>query len=222
MQQRIELKRIAWLMIALVWPSALQIHAQAQAQGPVGPVQMPPVTVTAQKEPADVQTLPVSVTVVGSDALTHAGVSIVSEAAISAPNTNFTEFTARKLSNATFRGIGSSPANPGITTLIDGVPQLNTNSSSVTLLEVEQIEFVRGPQSALFGRNTLGGLVNISTRRPSLSSWSGTVLVPFANESGHGLQGSVSGPLKNGKLGFGAAFNFSSAADIFREHAALP
>ena len=60
------------------------------------------------------------------------------------------------------------PANPGVTTYIDGVPQLNTNSSSIELLDVDQIEFVRGPQSALFGRNALGGVINIGARaRPS-------------------------------------------------------
>ena len=75
-----------------------------------------------------------------------------------APNVAFTEFTARKLSNARFRGIGASPANPSITTFFDGVPQLNANTSSIDLVDVDQIEFVRGPQSALFGRNALGGV----------------------------------------------------------------
>ena len=77
---------------------------------------------------------------------------------------SFTEFTARKLSNPRFRGIGASPANPAMTTYFDGVPQLNTNSSSIDLIDVEQVEFVRGPQSALFGRNTLGGLINVTQR----------------------------------------------------------
>ena len=122
---------------------------------------MPTVTVTAQKEPEDRQKVPVSVTAVTRETIDAAGIRLVSEAAILAPNTVFTECTARKLSNARFRGIGSSPNNPGITTYIDGVPQLNANSSSIELLDVDQIEFVRGPQSALFGRNTLGGLVNV-------------------------------------------------------------
>ena len=108
--------------------------------------------------------MPISVTAVTRGTIEGAGVQQVSDAAIFAPNTYFTEFTARKLSNARFRGIGSSPNNPGITTYIDGVPQLNANSSSIELLDVDQIEFVRGPQSALFGRNTLGGLVNITSR----------------------------------------------------------
>ena len=90
----------------------------------------------------------------------NAGIDIPSEAGVYAPNVYFTEFSARKLSNARFRGIGASPANPSITTFFDGVPQLNANSSSIDLVDVDQIEFVRGPQSALFGRNALGGLIN--------------------------------------------------------------
>jgi iron complex outermembrane receptor protein len=171
---------------------------------------MPPVTVTAQKEPAEAQKLPVSVTAVPTSVFGPAGIGVPSDAALYAPNTNFTELTARKISNATFRGIGSSPANAGITTVVDGVPQLNTNSSSFTLLQVEQIEFVRGPQSPLFGRNTLGGLVNITTRRPALGAWAGTVAVPLASQTSRGIQGSFSGPLRSGTLGLGVAFDYTA------------
>jgi len=74
--------------------------------------------------------VPISVTAVSGETLELAGVRSVSDAAVYAPNTFFNEFTARKLSNARFRGVGSSPSNPGVTTYIDGVPQLNANSSS--------------------------------------------------------------------------------------------
>ena len=66
-------------------------------------------TVTAQKEPEDARKLPVSVTAVSADTIERAGIRIVSEAAIFAPNVTFTEFTARKLSNPRFRGIGVEP-----------------------------------------------------------------------------------------------------------------
>jgi iron complex outermembrane receptor protein len=183
-------------------------HAQA-SQPPLGPVQLPTVTVTAQKEPADPQTLPLSITAITSDAIGLAGISWVSDAAIYAPNTYFSDFTARKLSNPRFRGLGSSPANPGVATYIDGVPQLNTNSSSVELYDVDQIEFVRGPQSALFGRNALGGLINITSTRPSLSRWTGTISAPFANRSERDVNGSVSGPLKDGKLGMSVSLGYA-------------
>src|SRR5206468_1038579 len=134
---------------------------------------LPPITVTAQKEPEDPQTLPVSVTAVLSDTLTRAALRTVSEAGWFAPNIFFNEFTARKLSNPRIRGIGASPTNPGVTSYIDGVPQLNANSSSIEFIGVDQVEFVRGPQSALFGRNALRGVINITSARPSLQTWSG-------------------------------------------------
>ena len=172
-------------------PAVAPAHADQAPQQ----ITLPAVTVTAQKEPADPQDLPVSLTLVPLEALWNGGMTTISEAAIYAPNTYFTDFTARKLSNPRFRGIGSSPANPAVTTTIDGVPQLNTNSSSLEFLDVTQVEFVRGPQSALFGRNTLGGLVNISSARPSLTRWTGSALVPLGNFGAVDVRANASGPI---------------------------
>lgn len=155
---------------------------------------LPPVTVVAQKEPTDVQRLPVSVTAV-TDWLRFADLRLVSDAAILAPNTYYSDFTARKLTNPRFRGLGASPANPAITTFVDGVPHLNTNSSSMDLLDVEQVEFARGAQSSLFGRNTLGGLVNVLSARPSLARWTGGITVPIGDYDFREFRGNVSGPL---------------------------
>ena len=167
---------------------------------------MPTVTVTAQKEPEDKQKVPVSVTAVSQDTIDSAGIHIVSEAAIFAPNTFFTEWSARKLSNARFRGISSSPNNPGITTYIDGVPQLNANSSSIELLDVDQIEFVRGPQSALFGRNTLGGLVNITSAGRRSRRGRARLSVPFGNHGSWAVRGGASGPVVTDKVSLGVSF----------------
>ncbi len=188
-------------------------HAQSTAPqsgsmqaDPAIRIRVPTVTVTAQKEPEDKQKVPVSVTAVPKETIETAGVHIVSDAAIYAPNTIFTEASVRRLSAARFRGIGSSPANPAVTTFIDGVPQLNANSSSIELLDVDQIEFVRGPQSALFGRNTLGGLVSIASARPSLAAWTGAVSVPFGDHGAWAIRGGTSGPVIANKLSLGVSF----------------
>lgn len=172
-------------------------------------IRLPIIVVTPQKEAEPAQEAPVSVSAVSASTLQAAGVRSVSEAAEYAPNTFFNEFSARKLSNARFRGIGSSPANPAVTTYIDGVPQLNANSSSIELVDIQQVEFVRGPQSALFGRNTLGGLVNIVSARPSLSEWGGSAEAPLGNFATGDVRVSASGPLMTNSLGLGVAFGFS-------------
>ena len=195
--------------------------AEAQAQTPAGagnqpvdPITLPPVTVTAQKEPADIQRVPVSVTVVPAEWLQLG--SSVSDAGIYSPNTYFSEFTARKLTNPRFRGIGASPANPSITTFIDGVPMLNANASNIELLDVGQVEFVRGPQSALFGRNTLGGLINITSARPSLTGWSGQAAVPIGNYSSREIRANAAGPLGQ-SVAFGASISHAQR-DGFTEN----
>jgi iron complex outermembrane receptor protein len=202
------------IAFCLTAPAAQAQTTPGAGTGQSGPIILPPVTVTAQKEPADVQRLPVSVTVVPIDWLQLG--STISDAGIYSANSYFSEFTARKLTNPRFRGIGASPANPSITTFIDGVPMLNANASNVELMDVEQVEFVRGPQSALFGRNTLGGLINVATARPSLTRWSGQAAVPFGNYDAREIRGSASGPLGS-TLAFGGSISHAQR-DGFTEN----
>lgn len=191
------------ISLALVLLTLAPTASFAQNQSPS--IVLPTVIVTAQKEAADVKDVPASVTAVTAATINDSGLRAITDAAIFAPNTVFTEFTARKVSNARFRGIGSSPANPAITTYLDGVPQLNSNSSNIELLDVGQIEFVRGPQSPLFGRNTLGGIVNVTTARPSMSAWTGSAIVPFGNNGLWEARGNVSGPVGDkAAIGFAA------------------
>ncbi|HYE87018.1 MAG TPA: TonB-dependent receptor [Vicinamibacterales bacterium] len=185
--------RSAWLLLILTLAPA-QVAAQAN-QSPS--VVLPTVIVRAQKDASDIKEVPASVTAVTATTIANSGVLSLTEAGVFAPNTVFTEFTARKVSNARFRGIGSSPANPAITTYIDGVPQLNSITSNIELIDVNQIEFVRGPQSPLFGRNTLGGIVNVTSARPSMSRWTGMVMAPIGNHGSFDVRGNVSGPVGN-------------------------
>jgi iron complex outermembrane recepter protein len=168
--------------------------ASAQSGDPLR-MTAPPETVTAQKEDADPQGLPVSVTGISKELLGIEGITSIGDAAIFAPNTFFSEFQARKLSFPVFRGITSGPGNPAITTYVDGVPMIHTNASSIELIDVEQIELVRGGQSALFGRNALGGIVNVASSRPSLTKWIGALSVPLGNYAAREARGVVSGPL---------------------------
>ena len=206
------------LVVLLSSIAAAQTSGAAGSSGSSGasqasqvPVRVPgsSVTVTAQKEPADPATLPVSVSTVQEDLIKASGITFVSDAGIFSPNTYFTEFSARKLSNPRIRGIGASPANPGVVTYVDGVPQFNSNSSSFDLVDIAQIEFVRGPQSALFGRNALGGLINITSGRPSMAKWGGNLFVPFGSDGQFDVRANASGPIATGKLAAGFSVAFS-------------
>lgn len=197
--------------VAITPVSAQTAPGADSGQAPVTPpvLRLPPVTVVARKEPAPLERVAGSVTAVQADRIDGSGLQVVSDLAVFAPNTFYSDLSARKVSNARFRGIGSSPANPAVTTFIDGVPQLNANTANIDLLDVEQIEFVRGAQSALFGRNTLGGVVNVTSRRPSLSAWTGRAVVPVGSDAERGVQAGVAGPLVRDRVGASFAMGYS-------------
>ena len=197
----------AVLLFTAAAPAWTQVPPLGEATN--APARLPVVTVVAQKEPAESQSLPVSVTPVPRQVLQDDDITVVKEAEAYAPNTFLNEFSARKLSNPYFRGVGASPNNPGVTTYLDGVPQLNANSSSIELIDVDQIEFVRGPQGALFGRNTVGGLINITSRRPSLTAWRADAQGEFGNYNFGAARLSLSGPLVRDKAGLSLAGGYS-------------
>jgi iron complex outermembrane receptor protein len=167
------------------------------------------VTVTAQKGSEPVMSIPLSVTAVTAEDLTNADIQTVKSAAVFSPNTFINEFTARALSNPYFRGIGGSPTNPGVSTIIDGVPQLNSYSSNIELIDVGQIEFVRGPEGALYGRNTAGGLINI-TSRDLTNAWTAHGQGEFGSFSLQDVRASVSSPLLRNRFGVDLAGGYSS------------
>jgi iron complex outermembrane recepter protein len=197
--------QLACLLLVSSMTGSAASADQAPAPQGVPHVTLPPVVVTAQKEPADPQRLPVSVSAVNRETIDSAGIASINDASFLSPNTVFVDLSARKVSNPYIRGIGSSPWNPGVTTYIDGVPQLNANSANIELLDIQQIEFVRGPQSALFGRNAIGGLINVSSARPSLTQWSSRVDAPLGTQRERGVRAAMSGPL-GGSSAIGLAF----------------
>src|SRR6187402_397570 len=91
----VQMFRTTVFLLAFLAPAA----AFAQSNPPPSVV-LPTVIVTAQKEASDVKEVPASVTAVTAETIADSGIRNITEAAIFAPNTVFTEFTARKVSNA--------------------------------------------------------------------------------------------------------------------------
>lgn len=168
-----------------------------------------PALISAPKLAGRLLTLPLSVTVSDSEFLNSAMVRSTQEAAIYAPNTFFADATVRRLSLPYFRGVGGSSLNPAVTTFVDGVPQLHASSSSLSLLDVEQVGFTRGPMGTLFGRNTAGGGIHITSNRPSLTTHGGELQTTFGNYNLWDFRGSVTGPLIQDQLGFSLAGGLS-------------
>jgi len=89
------------------------------------------------------------------------------------PNLFVSQFSPPRVSNPYIRGIGARGRNsPGVSTYIDGVPQLSYSTSNIAFVDIDRLEFLRGPQSTLYGRNALGGVINVYSQQPG-NKWEG-------------------------------------------------
>jgi iron complex outermembrane recepter protein len=126
--------------------------------------------VTAAKVGADeVQAIPMAVTALSGAELTKLAAHGIDQAAAMAPSVTFTQ-------NGTFgqlsiRGIGTNAVNagsdPSSAVYLDGVYLARPAMVFTELLDIDRIEVLRGPQATLYGRNAVGGAVNLISRPPS-------------------------------------------------------
>ena len=124
------------------------------------------VVVTARKFAEDEDKAPLSLTTVDEQQIRDRGIESVRDISLSIPNALVTEFSSRRLSFPYFRGVGSGQGDPAVTTFVDGVPQLTVSSSNLPMLDVERVTFLRGPGGVLYGRNTIGGAIQVETATP--------------------------------------------------------
>ncbi len=123
--------------------------------------------VSATKRPVKNSDIPQSVTVFNLADMQAFGTDGLSDLAFRVPNLNLVEFSAQRLSFPFIRGIGSGQRNPAVGMVIDDIPQFSINTFNIEFLDIERVEFLRGPQSTLSGRHTLGGAIAVFTRQPS-------------------------------------------------------
>jgi iron complex outermembrane receptor protein len=131
------------------------------------------IVVTARKQAEDLQSTPVTVSAFTETALANRG--IVSNADIGnfTPNVVFdtsSSFAGADTFQAFVRGVGQSDfalnTDPGVGLYVDGVYIARAPGAVLDLLDVERVEVLKGPQGTLFGRNSIGGAVNVITRTP--------------------------------------------------------
>ncbi len=156
--------------------------------------------VTARKQAEALADVPLSVAVIDGRELELEHLLTVRDAGARVPNLFLSEFSSRRLSFPFVRGVGSGLGDPAVITYIDDVPQFGFGGTNLPLVAVDRIEFLRGPQGTLYGKNSLGGLIHVHGRRPGDErqvELGGT----FGSNDLREYSGSYSGPLGGGLRG---------------------
>ncbi|HEY8935674.1 MAG TPA: TonB-dependent receptor, partial [Cyclobacteriaceae bacterium] len=161
------------------------------------------VVVTAQKQEEDAQRIASSVSVLSSKQVQQYRMWNTSDISAVVPNLYSTN-PGDNRNVTSIRGITSTSYDPAVATYVDGVNQFGLDTYIAQLFDVERIEVLRGPQGTLYGRNAMGGVINIITKQPT-NTTSGFIETNFGN---YGLMRHGFGfrtPLVRNKLFFGAS-----------------
>jgi iron complex outermembrane recepter protein len=189
------------LGLLLCFSTVLVDRAQAQDSETGGGLEE--VVVTARKRAENAQDVPIAITTLSDAKLKELGANNMGELVEHVPNFDWDPVGINALSSWGLRGIVDQSRNAGqesgLGIYVDGVFVGRPVGFNASLADVEQVEVLRGPQGSLYGRNTIAGAVNITTRRPT-NNLGVNVDVNVGNYSRRDADVGISGPLISGVL----------------------
>ena len=155
------------------------------------------VVVTARARSEDIQKVPAQVTAFTADTIINKGIEKPQDFLSAVPNVSFVETQNAGTSFLVIRGITQARnSEPSAAIVVDGVPMTQPAQFNEELFDIKQIEVLKGPQGALYGRNAIGGAIIITTQQPT-DEWESRFTAGYESGPGEKLQGIVSGPISD-------------------------
>lgn len=171
------------------------------------PVNLSEITVSANKVEENILNVPQTITVINNSELEEKEIKNISDVIKQIPN-----LTSRYLyfDSVNFRGINTSAFtnNNPVVIYIDGIPHSSKFGYNASLANVERIEVLRGPQGTLYGKDSIGGVINIITRTPT-NEFEGEVGLEYGTNNFFEKKFNFSGPIKENILFLGVNGIFS-------------
>ena len=121
---------------------------------------------SSPKETNDLRTLPGSVSILSPRMIASRQIEALKDISSFAPNLFIPDYGAKLTSAIYIRGIGARSSGQSVGLYVDNVPYLDKSTFDFELTDIQRIEILRGPQGTLYGRNAMGGIVNIYTISP--------------------------------------------------------
>ncbi|MFV8819320.1 TonB-dependent receptor [Haliea sp. E17] len=177
------------LAASAAWSGSLP--AQAQTDG----LAIEEVVVTARKRTENLQDVPIAISAIDQTTIERAGIERPADFIGLIPNVTMVDAANIGDTQVSIRGVVSTrDAESTFAYVVDGILSTNPNSFNEELFDVQQIEVLKGPQGALYGRNAVAGAVLVTTVPPS-NEFEARVTGGIANNNAYKANAMVSGPL---------------------------
>ncbi|MDD4970003.1 MAG: TonB-dependent receptor plug domain-containing protein [Paludibacter sp.] len=211
--------RILYTLI-LLFSSVLGMHAQEMNNDATGSIQrqdtLGEVIVKASKDNSTMKEIPASVSMITGKAILENGTKSLNEITSIVPNFFMPEYGSKLTSPVFIRGIGSRVNSPSVGLYVDHVPYFEKAAFDFDFFDLERIEVLRGPQGTEYGRNTMGGIINVVTKSPM--DYQGAHVTLLAGNYGtYGINGGYYGKV-NDSFGYSLAVNYQHNDGFFVNH----
>jgi iron complex outermembrane receptor protein len=213
----LKLRKIHLALLGLSTATAAPLPAAAQAQPSAT---LEEVVVTAQRREENLQETPLSITALSSSTLEDIRATDIYGIADFTPNLHITPTIGGSV-NAAINIRGAVNANNNLSRdnavglYLNGVPIAKTSGAIFDAVDIERMEILRGPQGTLYGKNTIGGAINLITRKPS-GELDGNLTVGVGNEGLFESRGSIDLP-SFGTVGEGLGKLSARASGFYRK-----
>ena len=185
----------ASLLSLMASAAAAQESPRSTNSGIEEPTHAGEITVTARRRSENLQEIPIAVTVLTQQDIDRAGVKSVGDFANLTPNVTFDNALNLGTNYLTIRGQTQAQYGPPPAAIvIDGVLQMSPLQFNVDEFDLQQVEVLKGPQGAIYGRNAIAGAINLTTLKPG-PDFHARVLASYARGNEWQAKASVSGPL---------------------------
>ncbi len=164
--------------------------------------------VTAQKNEETLQNIPISITAISAKQVEQYRLWNNKELTAIVPNL-YSNNPGDERNVTSIRGIVTTSYDPAVATYVDGVNQFGLDTYIASLNDIERIEVLRGPQGTLYGRNAMGGVINIITKQPT-NATNGFAELNIGNYGLWRLSAGIRAALIKNKLFFGASGVFNT------------
>lgn len=201
--------------VAMPHMAAAQDQAAAEDEGGIKEI-----VVTARKVEESLSDAPVAVSVVGADKISELGLNSIDDFAKQSTGINFSQAFGRTTDRPVIRGQSNVLAGvqfgveTGAAYFVDGI-YYQGDIQGFDPESIERVEIIKGPQSALYGRNTYSGAINYVTKDPG-TDFSGSARATAAEYDEYQIAGSISGPIAGDMLGFRAGARYYTYGGQYR------
>ena len=193
--------RITHMLTARVWLLSLLISCGVMplaAAGTESGSELEEITVTAQRRSENLQTVPISITAVSAAEIERNGIHDLGSLAAQVPGLTFSPFAPGQ-NIVSLRGVSSNDDGAGtdnsVAVFVDDVYLGRVSNINPEMYDVDRVEVLRGPQGTLYGKNTIGGAVNILSSRPNISDLEIKATADLGNYERRNFSALITGPI---------------------------